>query len=351
MVGMEATEEQLARHLASRPGAVHAELDLEAEEVWRRQRGVSLEQGASPVPPQEGLPSLSTSFAKKRRKRQPTNMSGVVREDFAMEKALDIDVTEFGIGNSCGPPHLVNVYFPVSKQKKAQQDIVTHRRPIVSVGHGYMQYGHFVDEQLSEGLIQPLVERGYIVVAHQGGQKWCDSSEDQLGALRWLATQSAFRDEADPTRTALVGFSMGGLGALEAAATRAAVDAHHIKAVVALMPPCQSGCATPAAPVLYGTGTQDKYCNATLVRRAYQDVVEQPKILVDIQGAPHWEVGLWGNNRHMPHVARFLDCHVLDMAAECDVYAEWPSQSVPLRYKKEIDKFDAKQTIARNDGI
>ncbi|MFE3318187.1 dienelactone hydrolase family protein [Nocardia sp. NPDC059195] len=55
--------------------------------------------------------------------------------------------------------------------------------------------------------------------------------EQLLGAIDWLTTQSQYKDRIDPTRTAVVGFSMGGGGAL-----RAAEDRPALKAAVGLAP-------------------------------------------------------------------------------------------------------------------
>mmetsp|Transcript_51426 Transcript_51426/g.137563 ORF Transcript_51426/g.137563 Transcript_51426/m.137563 type:complete len:495 (-) Transcript_51426:77-1561(-) len=349
MLGMEATEAQLLAHLIAKPGALSAELDLKIEEelqALRKAAGLSQGGAAAPVPPQEGFPPIASLRAAERSAGRPPSGTPIIpRQKFAMQRALDVDVPHAQLGDPgerCGGPHRVNVYFPVPEAGEAGRVApAKRRRPIVSVGHGYMQGGNFVDKQLAEGLIRPIVERGYFVVAHQSGADWCDSSEVLLRSITWLAQESAFKDEVDANRTALVGYSMGGLFALKAAAEKRNVNAYNITAVVALMPPCQSGCVSPMAPTFFGTGTEDQYCPHELVEKAYHAQQLEPKVLVDIPGAPHHEVGLWGRNRHMKPLINFLDCHLTEDVLACEelyLNENITSTSIPSQVRDSLER-------------
>jgi dienelactone hydrolase len=93
---------------------------------------------------------------------------------------------------------------------------------------------------------------------------------DAYAALKYLA---ALRD-VDPRRVAVVGFSMGGVAALQILETGLIEQLwpEHFRAAVAYYPQCQSSSGVMSAPVLILIGDRDDWapaaaCRAMLARR------------------------------------------------------------------------------------
>ena len=79
-----------------------------------------------------------------------------------------------------------------------------------------------------------LASQGFVVMTLDSNALWdfpTDRSNQQLAALSYLTTKSAVKSEIDPTRTAVMGWSMGGGGTLESAASTPS-----LKAAIALAP-------------------------------------------------------------------------------------------------------------------
>jgi len=218
--------------------------------------------------------------------------------------------------STCGGPYSATVYYPSKKHEWV--DNTTH--PVITLGHGYEQSGGKVAEQLVPGFIETMVAwGGYIVVAHLTAEGWCDTSQDMLYVLDWLKREdSPFLDKIRPYRTAAVGYNMGGLSALEIGHSEAHVQRHNITAVAALMPPCRAGCASPRVPAFFGAGSADNIVPYKHVQQAYEEVAGVDKLFAHVCGAPHWEVGVWGQNRHETHLLQFLGCYLWNTRSLCD---------------------------------
>lgn len=73
-----------------------------------------------------------------------------------------------------------------------------------------------------------LASQGFVVMTLDSNALWdfpTDRGKEQLAALTFLTTQSTVKNEIDPNRLALMGWSMGGGGTLESAASTPSLKA------------------------------------------------------------------------------------------------------------------------------
>ncbi len=106
--------------------------------------------------------------------------------------------------------------------------------------------------------------------------------DDAFGALAFLAR----RPDVDPKRVAIVGFSQGGDGALEVAASPAAPDGTRFRAAAAFYPPCANQIGRRLVlPTLIVVGAADAVTPAADCRRLADG---QPDVrLTVLPGAGH----------------------------------------------------------------
>uniref|UniRef100_A0A7S0B5H7 PET hydrolase/cutinase-like domain-containing protein n=1 Tax=Pyrodinium bahamense TaxID=73915 RepID=A0A7S0B5H7_9DINO len=318
---MEGTEAQLHEELEGHRGALSAQAELSHSE-----ESASTTGNPEGLPENEGLPDVPSRLLPEHRRRPPS-LAETDGSDGYWEMVSQTNIDIPGPWSSaCGGPYKANVFYP----KQIHQWAPVGKHPVVSVGHGYTQYGMKVESQLVPGFIKPLVTwGGYVVIAHQTVRGWCDSSNDILFLLGWIQ-KSVYAAIIDPTRAAVVGYSMGARFSLQAASSDANVNTYHLKAVVALMPPCKSGCPISKVPTFFGAGSADTTCPAEYVKQVYDQTYGVPKVWCNVQGAPHWEVGTWGANRHEANLLRFLGCYLWNSKVMCDkLFAELPGYRPP----------------------
>ena len=122
-------------------------------------------------------------------------------------------------------------------------------------------------------------------------------SYEMLAAAEYLATASPVKDQVNPADIGVVGYSLAGGGALNAA-----VEQHGLKAAVALMPydfpagttdpyhPTQSpSYPTITTPTLIVTGQADQTAPASFMGKpAYESIpASTPKQYLELRGADH----------------------------------------------------------------
>jgi dienelactone hydrolase len=125
-------------------------------------------------------------------------------------------------------------------------------------------------------------------------------SYEMLAAAKYLATASPDKDMVDPADIGVVGYSLAGGGALDAA-----VEQHGLKAAVALMPydfpagttdpykPTASPTyPTDTTPTLIITGQDDTTAPASFMGKpAYESIpASTPKQYLELRGADHFAV-------------------------------------------------------------
>jgi hypothetical protein len=77
----------------------------------------------------------------------------------------------------------VNIYYP----KTTPTTPKSQKFPLLSFAHGFSQGGRGMDITYRKRLFEPIVSRGYVVIAHQSGGAldYCETSDDQLHAISW----------------------------------------------------------------------------------------------------------------------------------------------------------------------
>lgn len=110
-------------------------------------------------------------------------------------------------------------------------------------------------------------------------------AQETLAAVDYLTGSSAVAGEVDPSRVAVLGYSMGGAGALRAAQAR-----HDLKAVVAVEPfDIPASYPSDTTPTLVITGQSDPVAIPFLMgKRMYRSIpAPTPKEYIELRGAGH----------------------------------------------------------------
>lgn len=218
-----------------------------------------------------------------------------------------------------------------------QAPVAAGRFPLVILAHGYGN----TPEVLS-WLGENLASKGYVVVAPafadppislrtaaaRAGpitRRPLDTAFVTAEAQRLARAHQGLWATADPERTALIGYSMGGYGVLTAAgaplnpalagltrgvlapvaaggAQAAALHAAAVKAVVAIAPACvfaglpiwqAPGVQAIGAPVLFIAGSEDRVVGYDRVRALFETPASAPRALLSFSQAGH-AIGLVG---------------------------------------------------------
>jgi len=318
---LQATEAELREQIEAHPGAESAQTDLHLEEhqVWLAEAELAETAAAAGaagnpegLPEGEGLPDVPPRLLPENRHRLASLAEANTKQRMLFGMAEEEHVISGPWkDSSCGGPYKAFVFYPTGAS--------VSKHPVITMGHGYTQFGVKVKNQLLKGFIRPMVELGgYVVVAHETAQGWCDTSSDMLYVLDWVKQQDKFSRIIQPDKSAVVGYSMGGRSTLEVAHSDADIQKHNIVVAAALMPPCKTGCATSHIPVFLGAGTADTHSPDDYIEQTYEQVVGVDKALCNVAGAPHWEVGEWGKNRHETHLLQFLGCYLKGAQDLCD---------------------------------
>jgi len=121
----------------------------------------------------------------------------------------------------------------------------------------------------------------------------------------------------DWSRTGIFGHSMGGAGAISAAATAVKEPTkYNVKAVVVSHPyktDRSNETIGITIPALFATGTEDHRHN---VQKDFEACPGRPKVLAQVEGAKHMEPAHEG--RLNPFTAHFLGCHVAGIQSSCE---------------------------------
>jgi dienelactone hydrolase len=191
------------------------------------------------------------------------------------------------------------------------------RWPLVILAHGYGG-----TPVAMSWLAENLASKGYVVAAPHFNdppygvgagfagplaRRPLDIAFVAKEARRLAADHTGALAAADPSRTVLIGYSMGGYGVLTAAgaplarpakggANEAAVTVPDVKAVVAISPAgrfpgfaawASGGLARIAAPTLFVVGDQDRTVGYESVKALYDEEVHAPRWLLVFENAGH----------------------------------------------------------------
>lgn len=172
-------------------------------------------------------------------------------------------------------------------------------------------------------LAEDLAGEGFIVLNMDtlGGYDLPNQrSYEMLAAAKYLATASPVKDQVDPADIGVVGYSLGGGGALNAA-----VEQHGLKAAVALMPydfpagttdpyhPTQSPTyPSITTPTLVITGQADQTAPASFMGKpAYESIpASTPKQYLELRGADHLAFRNKANGTVLGAVTSFLKTYL-----------------------------------------
>ncbi len=105
---------------------------------------------------------------------------------------------------------------------------------------------------------------GHANLCEHGGGSDAEAN-DAYAALRWLAAQ----DYVDPTKVAVIGYSMGGVAVLDAV-ERGVLErgeTQHFRAAVAYYPGCGASNGVMTAPTLILVGDRDDWARADACRK------------------------------------------------------------------------------------
>ncbi|MET8981392.1 alpha/beta hydrolase [Streptomyces sp. NPDC004539] len=134
-----------------------------------------------------------------------------------------------------------------------------------------------------------LASQGFVVMTLDSNALWdfpTDRSNQQLAALTYLTTQSAVKNRIDPRRTAVMGWSMGGGGTLESAASTPS-----LKAAIPLAPwdlVNVSGQIT-VPTMIFGADGDTVAPVSTFALPAYNGLTNvRDKAFVELRGADHF---------------------------------------------------------------
>lgn len=134
-----------------------------------------------------------------------------------------------------------------------------------------------------------LASQGFVVMTMDSVNLWdfpTDRSKQQLAALTYLTTRSAVKNEIDPGRLAVMGWSMGGGGTLESAASTPS-----LKAAIALAP---WDTANPSSQItvptmVFGADGDTVAPVSTFALPAYNELTNaRDKAFIELKGADHF---------------------------------------------------------------
>ncbi|WP_443066981.1 dienelactone hydrolase family protein [Streptomyces sp. NBC_01261] len=134
-----------------------------------------------------------------------------------------------------------------------------------------------------------LASQGFVVMTLDSNALWdfpTDRSNQQLAALSYLTTKSAVKNEIDPTRTAVMGWSMGGGGTLESAASTPS-----LKAAIALAPwdIVNVGDQITVPTMIYGADGDTVAPVSTFTLPVYNALTNgRDKAFIEIRNADHF---------------------------------------------------------------
>ncbi|MEO6089372.1 MAG: dienelactone hydrolase family protein [Umezawaea sp.] len=132
-----------------------------------------------------------------------------------------------------------------------------------------------------------LASHGFVVIgfeATNGTDGDTARGTQLLSAMDYLTTRSPVRDRVDPNRTAVIGHSMGGGGAMAAASRRPS-----LKAAIGLAPAVFStNMATIRVPSMLIAGEQDTTVTPSYAKNSYNQIpAPTKKAYVELTGAGH----------------------------------------------------------------
>lgn len=249
---------------------------------------------------------------------------------FIMRSALNIHISGF---KDCSQPFEGNVYYP---EYPGGEGDAMEPMPVISWAHGFTQGGTHVDTcRAKDGVIRPLVERGFVVIAFQTGglRDYCDTSHDQIRMLQWART-SSFADRIDFSVAILGGYSMGGKYTLKAASNRWAVQEYNIKAAFVVNPHCVGGCKHPVVPTYYSTGSRDLVAPAWLTYRACKATPRVPRYFAKFKNSH--VISVWqGKYMLSPPIISFCQCYAKYDENECEKLTHIYASGLP-----DLDEFE-----------
>lgn len=211
-------------------------------------------------------------------------------------------------------------------------------QPVVVFSHGM-----YMCPTQSRYLMRALADDGYFVVAPRHADSNCqvslpaisrmgfkpslwwsendyrDRAEDIRGLVEALRRDRRYASQADVTRLALAGHSLGGYTVLGLGGAWPSWRLPGVRAILALTPyslPFQrsEGLRKLAAPVMYQAGSLDPVFTLPLEHGGYEQS-PSPKYLVEVDGAAHlaWtDLGFSGREAIVGYALAFLDRYVKD---------------------------------------
>lgn len=154
--------------------------------------------------------------------------------------------------------------------------------PVLAFGHGFVQ-----SSSRYTSTLKALAARGYVVIApnSQGGFFPSHSSfaKDLAAAITWT---HATQPNADPTRDAVLGHSMGGGAAVLAAASDPSIDAVATLAAAETSPSAVAAARSVTVPALFVVGSSDSVVKPSTTR-GIDDAKPSPATWVSITGGYH----------------------------------------------------------------
>lgn len=154
--------------------------------------------------------------------------------------------------------------------------------PVVAFGHGFAQ-----GPRRYRSILEGLAARGYVVIApdSQTGllPRHGRLADDLVGAIRWAQGSLS---AADPSRSAVLGHSMGGGAALLAAQRAPWIDAVATCAAADTRPSALPGLRQLDTPALFVVGSQDRIVPPESTRRLYA-ATASPTTWASITGGSH----------------------------------------------------------------
>ncbi|MEU3612318.1 dienelactone hydrolase family protein [Streptomyces sp. NPDC006872] len=134
-----------------------------------------------------------------------------------------------------------------------------------------------------------LASQGFVVMTLDSNALWdfpTDRSNQQLAALTYLTTQSVVKNRIDPKRSAVMGWSMGGGGTLESAASTPS-----LKAAIALAPwdVINPSSQIKVPTMIFGADGDTVAPVSTFALPAYNELTNvRNKAFVELRNADHF---------------------------------------------------------------
>ncbi|MFF3377477.1 dienelactone hydrolase family protein [Streptomyces sp. NPDC002680] len=134
-----------------------------------------------------------------------------------------------------------------------------------------------------------LASQGFVVMTLDSNAPWdppADRGRQQLAALTYLTTSSAVKSRIDPSRLALMGWSMGGGGTLQSAASTPS-----LKAVIPLAPwdVTNVGDQITVPTMIFGADGDTVASVDTFALPAYNALTNaHDKAFIELKGADHF---------------------------------------------------------------